>query len=54
MSVCSSLCGDRKWKFTIVMGTNSPGPHKFEGILETINVVLVSGLQVNVRVRVRG
>lgn len=32
------------WGPTAIIGTK-PGPHEFEGIIETQHVVLVSGLQ---------
>lgn len=47
------VVGTKDCKFTILVGTNSrygdqnPGPHKSEGIFETQNVVLVSGLQLS-------
>lgn len=54
--VCVCMCahvfvGTKTWKFTIFVGTNGPfgdqnlGSHKFEGNLETENVVLVTVLQ---------
>lgn len=60
MCVCVSVstmfiypCGDQNLNVTILVRTNSSiwgqiaRPHKFEGMSETQNVVIVSGLQLD-------
>lgn len=56
--VCTSLeifMGTKNWNFTILVGTKghfedkSACPREFEGIFESQNVVLVSGLQLGYR-----